>query len=524
MKKYIHITLSIILIIFSGCKKDNSELETISIDNNIDTYLMSINDYILTLNNNSSLELTIENVANWIRKQPFIVEVKNSQSDNLISFTCVDGTSSFVAFENYLEYYDDNEQSKVLITNSWTGRGESTDQKSFNVAKTYDNEMLMQNNGVLCYAPLKWKPWSNKYEHLELFNIANNSPLELYFKYDNSGSFESVKEFGDYGCVLVAETHGYGVDDGRTSAFAIPYETNPKNLQLTYGLIVHKVPFDLAAKGWDSYKYYLLTAETIKSISGLYNNNEYNPIYSVLCCNSFLQQDACAPTSNFIGLKNKSSRKYILSIIKDYYTALFNGYTHEQAVEQCESKSNDDWDTELFHLDFFKDQRYFSIEVYDVIKVDGRYGDVSARIYGWDKLKGVIKTDKWPHIYKNDKLTYMVYYSDVPFKSPDEENVKSSPISWYNADFEQGIIWGHYAPDNERKSLLMQTRILGGNSSGKRCYYTLGFEYTDDEGNKKIYYGEVKSFVTLPDVLKNNYSSNIIDLNSCREVSMKSFN
>lgn len=523
IKRCFYVAISAFLLIVSGCKQDDEPKTTI-LDGNIDSYLSLINDYVQTINSND-IESIMEDVESWIKQQPFVEVVNSSQDDNLITFTCTDGTSSFVAFEDYSEYYGDTETSASLLLNSRMTRSESANQKSFYVARAGDDEMLIHNNGVLCYTPLQWKAWDGKYEHLELFHIANNSPLELYLKYDNSGSFESIKEFGDYGCVLVAETHGYGVVNGKAmSAFAIPYDKNPKELEYMYGLIVYKVPFDIAANGWDSYTFYLIPTETVKSISGLFDNNENNPIYSVLCCNSFLQQDACAPTSNFIGLINKSSRHYILKIIDDYYTALFNGYTHEQAVGQCETKSNDFWDTELCHMDFFKRQRYFSIDVYNTIRVDGRYGDLSARIYGWDNLKGMIKIDEWPHTYKNDKLTYMVYYSNTPFESPDEESVTSCPIAWYNADFQQGIIWGHYAPDSDEKSLLMQTRILGGNGAGETCYYTLGFEYTDDDGNRKRYYGEIKSFVTQADISRKNFPRCIYDLPVHVEADMRSFN
>ena len=455
-------------ILFTVVAEDNQaffyqvEVKALDDEEMAEYYLDTIEEHVSTMESAESLDAALNELAAWIGEQPYIKEVSVSQNENFISFTFTNGKSSFVAFEDYEEYYADSETILSNLTISTLSRSESASSNVFVVTDSGNNEMIIQNNRVLCYAPLKWKPYLNTYEHDLFFEIIKNSPVDLAYVYDNSGLFNSIKEFGTYGNVLVAETHCYGgtVDGELASSFAIPYEINGEELGYLYGLVFHEVPFDMAAKGWDSYEYYLISDKRVKSVSGLYNNDN-NPLYSVLACNSFLQQNACAPTSNFIGLINKSSRYYIMSIIEDYYTGLFNGLTHEQSIARCDQKSNDDHDTQLCHLDFFKNQRYFSITTNDVTPEDAKKFTsvpVSAKINGYKNLKAGIE--------------YKIYYceGDKEFNVTDE-----------------GVLSEEVEVDKEGNIEHQLTSL----EAEKTYSCRIGFEYAG-----KYYYGARKSFTT----------------------------
>lgn len=438
-----------------------------------DYYLNTIEEHISTMETSGSLETTLNELASWIEEQPYIKEVSVSQDENLIFFTYTNGTKSFISFEDNEEYNDNTSQ----ISRSTDEYEDFLKETKFDISQKNDEDII-EYPTVLCYAPLKWKKveqlfwWtfnSGFYEH-ELFEyIIGASPININYEYDSDGFLSKIEDFHNYGMVLVTETHGFKSEADGISFFAIPINNENINycknnavnkdgkVHVLPGLVLYYVN-EHQCEIEERVQYIIVSNDYINEWSGLATQNN-TTLYSVLCCNSYMQSKACF--GNFLGIENRSARNYNSLLLADYFTGYFNGLSHKESLEKCKQSDGLPFLSKLSSKDTYPNQRYFSITTNDVTSDDAKKFTsvpVSATINGYKNLKAGIE--------------YKIYYceGDKEFNVTDE-----------------GILSEEVEVDEEGNI----EHALTGLKAETTYSYRIGFEYAD-----KYYYGERKKFTT----------------------------
>lgn len=449
----------------------------------IEKYLDEIDNHVSTLDlENYDYEGLKAYLTTWLGQQDFVANCNNISNDcyEEIEITTLGGLKGCIILSK------SEEESEDVYSRS----AEENKTEAFNVAKE-SGESFFETTYVKAYSFALM--WGDKQE--EGFDEAINlSPVNLQ-KTRLEDKVNAIPEllsqnYRNNSVILMTGTHGYHRGD-QGGCFLVRWEDNYSYVRKNH---IEKLAlwYDFGEKGngydkwWitGEFKYFLIKPRFF------YDNDifKFKPlVYASYCYSSRTWQGYSLYNleSNFLGYFGMSYKNSNKKDIFNFFYNLFNGVTVENAYKLAHSESENG---SFYYNGKILDQRYFSIDTRLFKVVDG-YMDVGAQILGWDKLKGIIDTE-WKEgkdpVYKTNQLKYMVYYSNSPFESPTEAGVYSKQIGFYKVDFQKGIVWEHYQPVRD-DILQSQCRIKVHN------YFTLGFEYTDPEGKRKIYYGDIKT-------------------------------
>ena len=463
-------------------------------------YLDEINNHVATLDLESYDYEGFKSYLNtWLGQQEFVADCSNISYENYeeIEFTTQGGIKGSIILTK------SEEEVESAETRSAVPFGRSDKKEAFDLGISKEiflsGQDLFTNTHVKAYTFTDLRGFD--FQESDFDKAIRLSPINLYKTklndYKNAVSELLTQNYNSV--VLMTGTHGLkqGVYGG---CFLIHFDGNfeyiKKNHSEKFALWYHidgdksfiEVLMDMITKGANIYM-------AIKP-RFFYDNNifKHNPlVYGSYCYSARTWQGYSLFNleSNFLGYNGDALKYSNAGDIYNFFYNLFNGVTVENAYKKAHSVSENEF---FFYNSKIPNQRYFSVLSW-ISWVDGCNALVHGYISGWDKLQGRLSYNGG--YYKSDVLTYKIYHSAKPFNSPLDEGVISQTVGFGQVNNEN-IVVGHYMPLQSPYTNTLHTQCLIKSTDivGHKCYYTAGFEYTDADGNTKIYYGNIDSYVT----------------------------
>ena len=455
-------------------------------------YLDEIDSHVATLDLQSyDYEGFKAYLTTWLGQQEFVADCKNISHDGYeeIEFTTLGGLKSSIILTKSEEEVEPADARSVVPY------GDSDKIQAFNVANV-SGESIFESTNVKAYTFCKMYV---DYQEQMFNEMILSTPVALKsFRLESKSNaiYELLNDKNKYSVVLFTGTHG--VYDGflthtPTGAFWVYWSGNHEFINKEHiGKLALWYDLSKEETKWNTEGKYFVILPRFFSDNYVFQNVSLLHASYCYSTGSWKGFNLFYLPLNFLGYKGSNGMMSNSTNICSFYTYLFNGYT----VANAHTKTNEDkvfGSEDLIFNENKPNQRYFSINSY-YSTVDGCYALVHGKIFGWSNLKGRMQYNG--SYYKSDVLKYKVYHSDKPFESPLDDGVISQTIGFGKIS-PTGIVTGHYQPDAKNANTLqLQCLIKTTNVSGKKCYFAIGFEYTDDYGNVKIYYGNIASYTT----------------------------